>query len=142
MKRLAESAMILLLMAAPAWAQPSGLVVTGGWFRSLPGKLPAAGYFNARSNSGAPIVITGAEAPGCASLMLHRSSDKGGMSHMEMVDKVTVPPGGTLSFAPGGYHLMCMNPSLKIGTRVPVDLHLADGSKVIAAFDVRAATGK
>ncbi|MCP5411179.1 MAG: copper chaperone PCu(A)C [Alphaproteobacteria bacterium] len=142
MKRLFESAVILLLIATPVLAQPSGLVVTDGWFRSLPGKLPAGGYFNARSNSGAPIVITGAEAPGCASLMLHRSSDKGGMSHMEMVDKVTVPPGGTLSFAPGGYHLMCMNPSLKIGTRVPVDLHLADGSKVVAAFDVRGATGK
>ncbi len=44
-------------------------------------------------------------------LMLHQSSNKGGMSGMDMVDKVIVPAGGTVRFAPGGYHLMCENPT-------------------------------
>jgi copper(I)-binding protein len=45
-------------------------------------------------------------------------------------------------FAPGGYHLMCMNPKLTIGKKMPVTFHLSDGSSVIAAFQVRGATGK
>ncbi len=140
-KRACEIALALLL-ATPAAAQPAGLVVTDGWFRSLPGKLPAAGYFNLRSNSGMTLAVTGAESDGCGMLMLHKSSDKGGMSSMAAVDEIKVPPGGTVKFAPGGYHLMCTDPKLTIGKRVPVTLHLSDGSSVIAAFQVRGATGK
>ena len=40
-------------------------------------------------------------------LMIHQSSNKGGMSGMDMVEKVKVPAGGMVKFAPGGYHLMC-----------------------------------
>jgi copper(I)-binding protein len=133
---------ILLLLAAPAAAQPARLVISDGWFRSLPGKLPAAGYFKVRSNAAGPIAITGAEAEGCGMVMLHKSDAKGGMSSMRMVDKVTVPPGGSIAFAPGGYHLMCSDAHLTIGKRVPVTLHLSDGSSLVAAFQVRGATGK
>lgn len=144
-KALVDVTLAVLLagfVPLPAAAQPAGLVVTDAWFRSLPGKLPAAGYFSLRSNSGLTLAITGAESDGCGKLLLHKSSGKGGTSSMAMVDKVTVPPGGTVKFAPGGYHLMCMDPRLKIGSRVPVALHLSDGSSVIAAFQVRGATGK
>ena len=141
MKRWFEVALLLFMML-PAAAQPASLVVSDGWLRSLPGKLPAAGYFNVRSNSGAAIAITGAEAPGCAALMLHQSTDRGGMSRMAAVGTVIVPPGGAVKFAPGGYHLMCTDPALKIGSRVPVTLHLSDGSSIVAAFQVRGAAGK
>jgi copper(I)-binding protein len=77
-------------------------------------------------------------------LMIHQSSNKGGMSGMDMVDKVDVPAGGKIAFAPGGYHLMCTDPTprLKIGARVPVLLSLSDGTAVAVAFAVRGATGK
>ncbi len=141
MKRWFET-VFFLFMTLPAAAQPASLVISDGWFRSLPGKLPAAGYFNVRSTGGTAVAITGADSDGCGMLMLHKSSDKGGMSSMGMVDQVTVPPGGTVRFAPGGYHLMCMNPKLTIGKKMPVTFHLSDGSSVIAAFQVRGATGK
>lgn len=141
MKRWFEIA-FLLFMTLPAAAQPASLVVSDGWFRSLPGKLPAAGYFNVRSNSSTAVAITGAEAQGCAALMLHQSTDTGGMSRMAMVGSVVVPPGGTVKFAPGGYHLMCTSPTLKIGGRVPVTLHLSNGGSIVTAFQVRGATGK
>ena len=70
-------------------------------------------------------------------LMLHQSSDKGGMSSMDMVDKVPVPAGGTVKFAPGGYHLMCMRRQVKIGAKVPVLLNLSDGTAVAVAFQVQ-----
>jgi len=66
------------------------------------------------------------------------------MASMSDVARIDVPAGGTLKFAPGGYHLMCMNPTalLKQGTNVSVSLHLADGATIAAAFAVRSATGK
>ena len=138
MKRL--SLVILVLSITAANAAP--VDITGAWFRSLPGKLPAGGYFTAQNNSRHDVSITGARAEACGMLMIHQSSNKGGMSGMDMMEQVKVPAGGQVTFAPGGYHLMCEGAKMKIGTRVPVLISLSDGTAVAVAFDVKGATGK
>lgn len=136
--------MPLLTVAATAPAAPSGLAVSDAWFRSLPGTLPAGGYFTLRNTGNAKAVLTGAESPACGMLMLHRSENKGGMAGMDMVGAVDVPPGGSVSFTPGSYHLMCMDPKagMKPGGSVPVTLRFQGGGQVMAQFDVRNATGR
>lgn len=133
---------LTLVLAAPASAQTFN--VTDAWFRALPGKLPAGGYFNAHNTTRGDLAILGAQSEGCSTVMMHKSSSAGGMSRMEMVDKVDVRAGGKVSFAPGGLHLMCMRPTalMKIGGKVPVVLHLSDGTRVAATFSVRGASGK
>src|SRR5271168_684713 len=96
-KRL--SVIALLLMTGAASAAP--FEVTDGWFRALPGKLPAGGYFTAYNGTGREVAITGANSDACGMVMMHQSSNKGGLSGMNMVDRVIVPSGGTLRFAPG-----------------------------------------
>jgi copper(I)-binding protein len=130
------------LLATTITASAAPLAITDAWFRSLPGKLPAAGYFTAQNNTGHDVAITGARSDGCGMLMLHQSSNTGGMSGMDMIDKVMVPAGATVRFAPGGTHLMCTDARLKIGTKAPVLLNLSDGTAVAVAFQVRNATGK
>src|ERR1700710_630060 len=132
-KRL--SLVILLLSAGYAHAAPFD--ITGAWFRSLPGKLPAGGYFTAQNNSRRDVAITGARSDACGMLMIHQSSNKGGMSGMDMAEQVKVPAGGQVAFAPGGTHLMCEGAHMKIGTRVPVLLNLSNGTAVAVAFEVR-----
>jgi len=132
----------LALIAASTAAQAAPFEVTDAWFRSLPGKLPAAGYFTARNNSAHDVAITGARADACGMLMIHQSQNKGGMSGMDMADRVAVPAGGTVKFAPSGYHLMCEMPSMKIGAKVAVLINLSDGTAVAVAFIVKGATGK
>jgi hypothetical protein len=63
---------------------------------------------------------------------------------MVPVASVDVPPHGSVSFAPGGYHLMCMAPAatLKPGTSVPMTLRFADGGTLTGDFPVRGATGQ
>jgi copper(I)-binding protein len=136
--KLLLSALLFTTVAASA----APLAVTDAWFRSLPGNLPAGGYFTAQNNTSHDIAITGARSTGCGMLMLHQSTDKGGMRGMDMMDKAVVPAGGSVKFAPGGYHLMCTDARLKIGTRMPVTLSLSDGTAVAVAFQVRNATGK
>ena len=138
MKRF--SVAFLLAMTGAAHAAP--LDVTDPWFRALPGKLPAGGYFTAQNNTRHDVAITGVSSDACGMLMIHQSSNKGGMSSMDMMMRVTVPAGGKIAFAPGGYHLMCENPKMKIGTKVPVVLQLSDGTAVAVGFVVRGASGK
>ncbi|HEY5238553.1 MAG TPA: copper chaperone PCu(A)C, partial [Rhizomicrobium sp.] len=118
--------------------------VTDAWFRALPSGLPAGGYFTLSNPGAAAISLTGAQSPACGMLMLHKSSDSGGMSMMSDVASVDVPPGGQVKFAPGGYHLMCMDPTpaMKPGAKVPVTLMFANKSKLQALFVVKNAKGE
>ena len=90
MKRLS---LVFLGMTVTA-AQAAPFDVTDAWFRALPGKLPAGGYFTAQNNSGREVAITGASSDACGMLMIHLSSNKGGMTGMDMMESVKVPAGG------------------------------------------------
>jgi periplasmic copper chaperone A len=137
MRTLLASA-LLALSATAAMAGP--VDITDAWFRALPGGLPAGGYFTATNTTQGDIAITGARTDACGMIMMHLSKGGG----MEMVDKVTVPAGGVIKFQPGGYHLMCMNPTpqMKPGGKAPVVLSLSNGTGVAVAFAVRDAKGK
>jgi copper(I)-binding protein len=132
----------LVLMPLPALA--ASVTVSGAWIRALPAQLPAAGYFIAHNTGKSAIAITGAQAAACGTLMLHQSVRGNGMDRMEHVTRVAVPAGGTAAFAPGGYHLMCVNPKAAIrpGAQIPVTLRFSDGTNLTVPFAVRNARGK
>jgi periplasmic copper chaperone A len=136
------AALLFAIAAAPASA--AGLALSGQWFRAIMPSLPAAGYFTLANPTDRAEVLVGAASPGCGSLMLHQSVDQGGQERMVAVKSIPVPPHGSIAFAPGGYHLMCMSPTAAMtrGNAVPVTLHFADGTTLSATFPVRDATGK
>jgi hypothetical protein len=104
---------------------------------------PAAGYFTLRNNADTAVELTSASSTGCGMVMLHQSREVNGVEEMLPVKAITVPARGTVSFAPGGYHLMCMQPqdSLAVGQKVPVTLKFADGKAVAADFPVKGPGG-
>jgi hypothetical protein len=142
MRKLLLSVIAALLLATPALA--ANMTVSGGWFRALPANLPAGGYFTLHNGGVVPISLIGAASPACGMLMLHESVSMNGMSSMESIESIPVPPGTDVTFAPGGYHLMCMKPTaaMKPGGSVPVTLQFADGSKVTSNFAVKNAKGQ
>ena len=137
-----EIALVGLMFATPAAAEQ--VQISDAWIRALPAKLPAAGYFTLRNTGANAVTLTAAKSSACGMLMLHKSMEMGGMGSMEDVSGVAVPAGGTVSFAPGGYHLMCMDstPALRPGASVPVTLLFKSGEKLTAQFAVRNAAGK
>jgi len=149
-RRTRSIALVIFAMAAlsaSATAQagaPQGVSLSQQWFRFITPTIPAAGYFTLSNSAAAPEMLVGANSPDCASLMLHQSVTKNGVEQMIMVPKVAVPAHGTLRFAPGGYHLMCMSPAaaLRPGQSVPVTLRFAGGETMGVNFPVRGATGK
>jgi len=104
---------------------------------------PAAGYFTLKNNGDVGRVLVGASSPGCASVTLHKTESINGMETMLHVDSVPVPSHQSVTFAPAGFHLMCMSlsESMKPGGSVPVTLTFEGGVSLISDFPVRAAGG-
>ena len=156
-------ALLGVLAPAIAFAQPGGSVVSvsGQWVRSLGGTLPAAGYFTLRNDGAAPVRLTGAASPACGSLTLHETvrqhtmsamsaldpnNPPGGMarmSSMQPVAQVLVPGHASIRFAPGGFHLMCEQPTAAVrpGQQIEVTLRLDHDAVVTSAFPVRGPRG-
>jgi hypothetical protein len=139
---LLEIAAAALLIAAPA--QAATVSVKDAWFRSLPAKLPAGGYFTLHNGGTQTVTLTGAESPACGMLMLHKTESKNGTGMMMDMPTIAVSAGSDLKFAPGGYHLMCMDPTpaMKPGATVSVTLEFADGTRTHVPFAVKNAKGQ
>jgi len=135
---------LMSAMAAQAFAGTDGLKLSGGWMRIIIASRPAAGYFVLKNDGSAERKLVGASSPGCGMMMLHRSKTENGIDKMMSVKAVAVPAHGTIRFAPGGYHIMCMQPkaTMKPGKSVPVTLSFGDGSTLTGDFTVRGATSK
>ena len=147
MRRRMMFAVLCLGLSAVSVARAgtqAGVSIEGAWIRVLTPQIPAGGYFTLRNGSANPLVLTGARSPDCGMLMLHQSSDTGGMESMREVGNLKIPPGGTLTFAPGSYHLMCMDPSADMtpGGTAPVTLEFVGGQTIVADFAVRGARGR
>lgn len=137
----------LIAVAALFWlasAQAAGVSVSDAWIRLLPAGLPAAGYFVIENEADRTRRLVGVESPAFGSAMMHRSVTDNGRTAMKHVDSVSVAAGGRLTFAPGGYHVMLMDPSASLapGGQVPVTLVFADGSRISVDFQLRPASGQ
>jgi copper(I)-binding protein len=143
-KALCVLASMLVMPAFGAQAAEPAASLKGAWIRMIIPARPAAGYFTLSNDGSAPLTLVSASSPGCGMLMLHKSVSQGGVEEMQMVASIVVPAHGSVAFAPGAYHLMCMSPTatLKVGTTVPVSLNFADGGALTQSFPVRGATGK
>lgn len=124
------------------WA--ADLRVTDAWIRLLPGPAPAGGYFVLHNGGAQPAVLVGAASAAFEQVMMHKTSEERGVSRMAHAERVEVPAGGRVAFAPGGYHLMLMQPVRKLssGERIQITLELAGGKKLTADFEVRGPAGK
>lgn len=134
----------LAFVALACGARASGIGVQHAWFRAMPAGLPDAGYFTIHNSTNRAILLTGASSSGCGMLMLHKSSTDNGMANMIEVASVSVAAGQTMNFAPGGYHLMCSDPTpeLKPGRSIAVSLRFAESGAVNVLFSVRDARGR
>lgn len=142
---IALAAAIGVLCAAPAVAAAEGgISVKDARLRLIIPSRPAAGYFTLENNTARPVELVGASSAACGMLMLHQSSSENGVETMRAVGSVAVPPHGSISFAPGGYHLMCMTPGENVspGKTVAITLKFKGGQSITADFAVIGAGAK
>lgn len=119
---------------APVAGVPSGALVTSeAWVRQVPpAARMTAGYLKLRNTGTEPVVLIGAESPLFNAVEIHGTVTVDGMARMRQQESVTIPPGETVSFEPGGLHLMLMQAVEQIPAQgqVPLRLLLADGDSI------------
>lgn len=102
---------------------------------------PAAVYFDL-AYAGVPgTSLTGVEVEGAGLTMIHDYEESAGKLQMVMLDSVPLTAQAPVSFAPGGLHVMVMEPSdtLKPGGTAKLTLTLSDGTTAALEAPVRAA---
>jgi len=145
------SALAAILGAAPGAAAPapgaaapaSGAAapaVAGAWVRlpAIAGR-PGAGYFTIKGGQ-QPDALIAAASPKAQRIEMHSTSMAGGVMRMRAEQAMPVPANGTLSFAPGGNHLMLFGlaAGLKPGDRLPITLSFQSGAKINTSAELRA----
>ena len=141
--RTALLAAMLCGAALPVMAgAPSSLSVSDCWIRTLPGDLPAGGYFKVTNAGDQATKLVGVSTTAYSMSMLHRTLNQGGVSNMVMVKQIPVPAHGTLTFAPGDYHVMLEKPkeAVKVGMSIPMIFTFSHGDNVTAQCVIKGAT--
>jgi hypothetical protein len=144
MMKMTFFVLVMASVSCPAMvlAASNPITVTRAWFRYLLPQIPAGGFMTLHNTSDTPIVLDGARTPACGMAMLHESLNSGGAETMIMVKTITVPADGDFAFSPGGYHVMCMEPRMKVGETVPVTLLFQNAPSVTVAFHVYGVAGQ
>lgn len=133
-----------LLLAFPASVRADDCVplLESAWVRQPPMAMPMmAGFVQIRNPCASAVTVVSASSPSFGSVELHETTRVDGVSRMRHIKALEVPAGATATLAPGGLHLMLMQPRATpvLGESLEIELALADGRRLRAGFEVRAA---
>jgi copper(I)-binding protein len=134
MTRLAASLLFALLLAA-CGGQPAGLTIANATYRApLVDGAPGVAYFSITSPTGDRIV--GISSPDAQSVEIHDSGVEGaGMATMRKVEQVELPAGKTVTFGPGGLHVMVFAPlPRQANASFPIQITLGSGRVETISF--------
>jgi hypothetical protein len=109
------------------------VTVTDVWSRPVPPVSPASAVFLEITNDlDSTVTLTGASSDSCGSMELHETmmDDSGVMAMQELTAGLRLDPGTSGLLAPGGMHLMCVEPEIFEGS-FDVEL-IIDGAHDIA----------
>jgi periplasmic copper chaperone A len=147
--RLILAALVALLAAAcggssasaSATTAGSALTVTGAWARAAAAGTDSAVYFmivNGRSTADTLVSVSSTAAKETG--MHQTSTDASGMTGMAMTPSVAIPAGGTVAFAPGGYHVMLtgLTQALAAGGQLQITLTFQNAGTITVTAEVRA----
>jgi copper(I)-binding protein len=143
-RHLSVAFVMTALLAASARAEDvtaGDLVISQPWSRATPGGAKVAGgYLTIENKGAAPDRLVGGSVDVAARLEVHEMAMTNGVMTMRPLDAgLTIAPGKTVKFAPGGYHLMFfdLKSQLKQGDKVPVTLEFEKAGKIKVSFDVQ-----
>ena len=121
----------LLFALIPAALSASAATVEDPYVREpAPGQSVLAAYLTIHNDSGDDLVLVGVSSARFQRVEIHRNVEQDGMLLMQQEDSVMIPRHGSLSFSPGGLHLILFHPShsTKAGDVVPLRLDFDNGT--------------
>jgi periplasmic copper chaperone A len=148
MKKVARvfafAALLPTILAAPLQAddvKPGDLVITQPWSRATPGGAKVAGGYLTIENKGAiPDRLVSGSTKAAKKIEIHGMALNNGVMTMRPIDGgLIIEPGTSIKLAPGGYHLMFLEPGspFKQGDTVAVALAFEKAGEIKVLFDVQ-----
>ena len=142
MKRLLSCVMVAATgLALCTGAHASERVIAeNAWVPWAPSTIKVhAAYMTVVNHGHDEQVIVGVESPDYERAELHASLVKNGVSEMRALDRIALPAHKPVAFAPGGMHIMLINPKRAYAAdeRVRVVLRLQSGEQIEASAQVR-----
>lgn len=141
-KTFAAAALAAALSAAmPAVAheyKAGDITIGHPWTRMSPGPN-GAGYMTLANGGSEADRLVAAETAAAAKSQIHRSVTEGGVSRMlHQENGVVIPAGESVTFAPGGYHVMLigLKAPIRMGDRVPLTLVFERAGRVDVELSV------
>jgi periplasmic copper chaperone A len=132
---LAALALVLACSTASAHSYKLGALEIGHpWARATPPTAPTAGAFLTVKNTGTtPDRLISITSPVASAVQVHETKMEGNVMRMRERDGgLEIPPGATVTLAPGNLHLMMMGlkEPFKQGDKVPVTLVFEKAGKI------------
>jgi len=121
------ASVFLLLWAG---ASSSQVLVKDAWARpAIQGQTATGAFMSLTASDGARLV--GAACPVAGVVEIHEMMMEGNVMKMRAVGSVELPPGRSIEFKPGGFHVMLMDLKrpLRVGERVPLELRIETRDK-------------
>ena len=109
------------------------IVIDHPWARATPtGAKTGAAYVTLINNGSSGDRLLAAKTPVADAVQFHSVSEENGVSRMREMRAVEVPPGGKVTFSPGGMHIMLvgLKQPLKEGQTFPLSLTFEKAGKV------------
>jgi copper(I)-binding protein len=117
------------------------LVVKDAWVRAAAAGADTAVYFTIVNGTAAPDMLLSAATDAAQAAGIHETTtDASGMTGMHMLPSLEIPGGGTVQFAPGGYHVMLtsLKRAISAGDTVTVTLTFQNAGVVTVNAQARA----
>ncbi len=114
-------------------ADDGGLSVTDVWARPvILLNRPGTAYFTVTNKSDKSDVLAKVSSTLAERVEIHLSTNEGGVMKMQQVGHINIPPNGTVSAKPGGYHLMLfgLKKKLAVGDLLPLRLRFLHAGDV------------
>jgi len=138
-----STVLCLILASVPIAAFGDDLEIDDAWIRLPPPKTNAAAYLTIENRLATAMVIVAATSGGAERVEIHRTVEEDGVTRMIPVPSLTIAPGETVAFEPGGLHLMLIRPrALTVGEKVEIALTTDGGEPIRFDAEVRKRAAK
>ena len=137
---LSSAGCLLPALASAHDATAGGLTIRHPWARATAAAAKAGALYLTVANAGAEADrLLGVSTDAAEKCELHVSEASAGVMTMRMVDSLEIPPGGTVSLAPKGTHVMLMGlkAPLKEGTSFSATLRFEKAGEVAVEVAVQ-----
>jgi copper(I)-binding protein len=118
----------------------ASVTVPEAWARASAGSASMSAAYVVLKGGAQDDALTGASTPAAHMAEVHETIDDKGVMKMRKLPSVAVPANGTVTFAPGGNHIMLMGLAhpLAGGDTFPLTLTFAHSAPITVTVTVRA----